>query len=76
MDTLKLASYLGWDYVDVGGISMGGMITQWVVLVLDEFNATSKRKPICVRRVMLGCTTPGGSGPRDGCFFAMAHPLP
>lgn len=63
-DALRLIDHLSLADVHVGGISMGGMITQWMVLQLAEFNAARARPPIRIHRIILGCTTPGGAGTR------------
>jgi pimeloyl-ACP methyl ester carboxylesterase len=51
-DTLALARHVGWPSYAVLGISMGGMIAQEVAL---------RAPPGVVRRLILGCTTHGGT---------------
>lgn len=51
-DALNLLDALGYDRVSLFGISMGGMISQELVLAHPER----------VSRLVLGCTTPGGAG--------------
>ncbi|MFI7278133.1 alpha/beta fold hydrolase [Streptomyces sp. NPDC049879] len=56
-DTVAVLDDLGLDRADVYGTSMGGRAAQWIAV----------RHPDRVRRLVLGCTTPGGphSVPRD-----------
>lgn len=47
----QLGPVLGTDRVDIYGTSMGGRVAQWV----------AARHPQRVRRLVLGCTSPGGA---------------
>lgn len=49
-DVIAVLDDLGVERADVYGTSMGGRVAQWVAL----------RHPGRVRRLVLGCTTPGG----------------
>lgn len=50
-DVIAVLDELGIDEADVYGTSMGGRVAQWV----------AARYPARVRRLVLGCTSPGGS---------------
>ncbi|MFM9369982.1 alpha/beta fold hydrolase [Streptomyces sp. Da 82-17] len=49
-DVIAVLDALGLDRVDLYGTSMGGRVAQWVAV----------RHPERVRRLVLGCTSPGG----------------
>ncbi|MEU1666852.1 alpha/beta fold hydrolase [Streptomyces sparsogenes] len=49
-DVIAVLDHLGIERADVYGTSMGGRVAQWV----------AARHPGRVRRLVLGCTTPGG----------------
>ncbi|WP_129842248.1 alpha/beta fold hydrolase [Streptomyces sp. RFCAC02] len=59
-DVIAVLDDLGVERADVYGTSMGGRVAQWVAV----------RHPGRVRRLVLGCTTPGGphSVPRDAAI--------
>ncbi|GAA0931602.1 alpha/beta hydrolase [Pseudonocardia zijingensis] len=49
-DAIAVLDHLGIDRADVYGTSMGGRVAQWIAI----------RHPHRVRRLVLGCTSPGG----------------
>lgn len=49
-DVIAVLDDLGIDRADVYGTSMGGRVAQWLAI----------RYPVRVRRLVLGCTSPGG----------------
>jgi len=46
-DAIELIKHIGWPKIDLMGISMGGMISQMIVLI----------EPNLVNKLILGCTT-------------------
>jgi pimeloyl-ACP methyl ester carboxylesterase len=68
-DAVAVLDELGLSQVDVYGTSMGGRVAQWIAI----------NHPTRVRRLVLGCTSPGGphAVERDrGIRLALADPDP
>ena len=51
-DAAALMTAMGWDSAHVAGLSFGGMVAQELAI----------RHPLRIRRLVLGCTSPGGAG--------------
>jgi 3-oxoadipate enol-lactonase len=62
-DAAKLMQALGWSNALVAGVSFGGMVAQ-------EF---AIRHPQMVRRLVLACTSPGGSGGASYPLHTIEH---
>lgn len=54
-DVIAVLDHLGIDRADLYGTSMGGRVAQWV----------AARHPDRIRRLVLGCTSPGGPQARE-----------
>ncbi|GAA0394379.1 alpha/beta fold hydrolase [Streptomyces luteireticuli] len=68
-DVIAVLDALGIDRADVYGTSMGGRVAQWV----------AADRPDRVRRLVLGCTTPGGRhavAPDPAVLRSLATPDP
>ncbi|MCB0994300.1 MAG: alpha/beta fold hydrolase [Acidimicrobiales bacterium] len=62
-DAAALLDALGWDRVPVVGVSFGGMVAQNLVV----------RHPERVERLVLACTSPGGSGRASADLLAVSE---
>ncbi|MFI4974802.1 MAG: alpha/beta fold hydrolase [Caulobacterales bacterium] len=62
-DAAALIQAVGWDRVNVVGVSFGGMVAQELVL----------RHPERVKRLVLACTSPGGAGGASYPFHEIGH---
>ena len=62
-DAARLMDHLGWSSARVIGVSFGGMVALELVL----------RHPAKVKRLVLGCTSPGGAGGASYPFHEIGH---
>jgi 3-oxoadipate enol-lactonase len=62
-DAAALMTAAGWDSAHVVGLSFGGMVAQEVAI----------RHPARIRRLVLGCTSPGGAGGASYPFHEIGH---
>ena len=62
-DAARLMDHLGWKSAKVMGVSFGGMVAQEFVL----------RHPRKVERLVLACTSPGGTGGASYPFHEIEH---
>jgi 3-oxoadipate enol-lactonase len=62
-DAAGLMTAIGWDSAHVVGVSFGGMVAQELAI----------RHPKRIRRLVLGCTSPGGAGGASYPFHEIGH---
>lgn len=62
-DAARLMDHVGWSSAKVIGVSFGGMVAQEFVL----------RHPEKVERLVLACTSPGGTGGASYPFHSIEH---
>ena len=62
-DAAALMTAIGWDSAHVVGLSFGGMVAQELAI----------RHPGRIRRLVLGCTSPGGAGGASYPFHEIGH---
>jgi 3-oxoadipate enol-lactonase len=62
-DAAALMAAMGWDSAHVVGFSFGGMVAQELAI----------RHPARIRRLVLGCTSPGGAGGASYPFHEIGH---
>jgi len=62
-DAAALMTAIGWDSAHVVGFSFGGMVAQELAI----------RHPKRIRRLVLGCTSPGGAGGASYPFHEIGH---
>jgi 3-oxoadipate enol-lactonase len=62
-DAAALMAAIGWDSAHVVGLSFGGMVAQELAI----------RHPARIRRLVLGCTSPGGAGGASYPFHEIGY---
>jgi 3-oxoadipate enol-lactonase len=62
-DAAALMTAIGWDSAHVVGLSFGGMVAQELAIL----------HPGRIRRLVLGCTSPGGAGGASYPFHEIGH---
>ena len=62
-DAAALMAAIGWNSAHVVGLSFGGMVAQELAI----------RHPARIRRLVLGCTSPGGAGGASYPFHEIGH---